>query len=164
MNGTDEYRNLRFKVLEFLVDGPMAVKFLTRPEKVTATIVNKLMSVEWVKHPRSVDKATGKVLQPCLEFECDFMKNRYIRSIASILKKALHSIVGDCCIMIEKPFGQEEEEPRAYLGMCRFDRIDIKLCPDLPPRLEEGATEEQRDIHRASVLVGGTPPHLMDAL
>ena len=81
------------------------------------------------------------------------MANTTMRSVASIVKRYLGSIVGDAAILIEKPYLQEEEEPTACLGMCRFDRIDVNSCPDIPPRLEDGETPEQRDMLRASVFM-----------
>ena len=82
------------------------------------------------------------------------MANSTMRSVCSMVKRYLGSIVGDAAIMIEKPDLQKEAEPTACLGMIRFDRIDVGGCSALPPRLEEGETEGERDMRQASIIVG----------
>lgn len=82
------------------------------------------------------------------------MANGAMRSVSSMVKRYLGSMVADAAVMIEKPDLQEESKPTACLGMIRFDRIDVSGCSALPPRLEEGETEIERDMHRASVFVG----------
>ena len=119
------------------------------------------MSVTWKKHPATVDQNGETVLHPCLEVECDLVANRTMRSVAALVKRYMVSIVGDVAFLIEKPELQEEDEPRAVLGMCRFDRLDVSQCPDMPPRMEEGKTAEQRDMFRASVTMG-TPVRIRD--
>ena len=64
-----------------------------------------------------------------LEVECDLMANRAMRSVAALVKRYMASMVGDVAVLIEKPYLQENEEPRACLGMCRFDRVDVTTCP-----------------------------------
>ena len=124
------------------------------PPKKTVTIVSESLPSCWKKHPGSVDGSGETVLHPCLEVECDLMANRTMRSVAALVKRYMGSMVGDVAVLIEKPYLQEEDEPRACLGMCRFDRIDVGTCPVMPPRKEMGETEEERDIARASTVLG----------
>ena len=111
-------------------------------------------SVDWKKHPAKVNDSGETILHPCLEVECDLMANRAMRSVASLVKRYMQGMVGDVAVLIEKPYLQEEDEPRACLGMCRFDRIDVLTCPAMPPRKEHGDTVEQRDIVKASSVMG----------
>lgn len=135
LNGDDEYRNGRFKCLPVLVDGPGPIKYIA-PPKVAVTVVTPNLSSSWRFHPPKVDENDKTVLHPCLELECK-MCSRAHKSVAAVVKRYLVWIVGDCALLIEKPWGQKEDEPRACVGTIRFDRIDISTCPEMPPRTPE---------------------------
>lgn len=176
LNGSDEYRNRRFKVLPYLVDGPGPIRFMAPSTKKTATVVSPRLEARWIKHPPKLS-ADGDAVEwhPCLELEVDLMVTKTMRSVTSLLKRYLQSIVADCAIIIEKPYLQVEEEPTACLGMCRFDRVDLSVCPILPSRIAEeeeeeedeevttdsgglqvsrSSSQEKQDILRASKLMG----------
>jgi Protein ENHANCED DISEASE RESISTANCE 2, C-terminal len=154
LNGDDEYRNRRFKCLPVLVDGPAAIRYVAPTTRNTATIATPTLPITWKKHPPTYDSNGQTVLHPCLEVECDLMVNRTKRSMAALVKRYLKNMVGEVAILIEKPYLQEEEEPRACLGMCRFDRIDVQTCPEMPQRDVGGDTEEEQEIRRASFALG----------
>lgn len=141
LNGDDEYRNGRFKCLPVLVDGPGPIKYIA-PPKVAVTVVTPNLPSSWRFHPPKVDENGKTVLHPCLELECK-MCSRAHKSVAAVVKRYLVWIVGDCALLIEKPWGQKEDEPRACVGTIRFDRIDISTCPEMPPRSPEGDTFEE---------------------
>ena len=140
-----------------LVDGPGPIKFVSPPKK-TIQVVRPCLPATWTKHPSQKDKNGNITQHCCFELDGDLMFERGMRTGAALIKRYLGKIVGDCALLIEKPYLQEEEEPRACLGMCRFDRIDIAACPEFPPRLDEGKTVEERDMFRASVLTGQPLP------
>lgn len=135
-----------------MVDGPAPIRYMA-PPKTPVTIASESLPSCWKKHRTEFDSNGKTVLHPCLEAEYDLMANRAMRSVAALVKRYMVSMVGDVAVLIEKPYLQEEEEPRACVGMCRFDRIDVKTCPTMPPRKEEGETAEQRDMFRASSIL-----------
>lgn len=136
-----------------LVDGPGPIRYIA-PPKNTVTIITENLPSCWKEHPGTVDSNGETVLHPCLEVECDLMANRAMRSVAALVKRYLVNMVGDVAVLIEKPYLQEEDEPRACVGMCRFDRVDVRHCPEMPPRAEEPETLEERDLMRASAVIG----------
>ncbi|CAB9504181.1 Protein of unknown function (DUF1336) [Seminavis robusta] len=151
--GDEEYRSKRLKLLPVLVDGPGPIRFVA-PAKKTFTVVRPTLPCTWKQHD-AVKDADGNITQHCcLELVGDVMVDRGMRTAAVLVKRYLGSIVGDCALLLEKPDDQKEEEPRACLGLCRFDRIVVESCPDMPPREDEDKTEEERDMRRASMFMG----------
>lgn len=140
--GDDEYRNKRLKILPCVVDAPRMVKMLSPPKK-ELTISCALLPVAWTKRPQE-----GKQ-SPMLEIELDVMSNKAMRAMASIIQRNLTGMTVDLAVTVEKPDGQEEDEPSACLGMWRFDKVDITTCPYIPARV----TPVADDIRRASVML-----------
>jgi hypothetical protein len=70
--------------------------------------------------------------------------------------KHLKSVSLDLGVVVQKPNGQEEEEPQACIGVCRFDKIDPKNCSKFPDRYaaEAASLGVSRDALRASHIVG----------
>ena len=124
------------------------------PARKTKTIVTPRIPSTWKKHPPKLNNNGDTLWHPCLEFESDLMANSTMRSVCSMVKRYIGSMVADAAILIEKPDLQHEDEPTACLGMIRFDRIDLVGCSELPPRLEDGETEIERDMHTASIFLG----------
>lgn len=148
-NGTDEYRDARLKMLPSLVDAPRPVKMLA-PPKTERTIACALLPTTWKKYDSRV-LPDGRILQPCLELELDIMTNRAMRSMASILKRYIDTIALDLALVVERPDGSTTEEPKAVLGLVRFDHIDISSCSELPPR-DEYESQEDEDMKQLLLM------------
>lgn len=72
--------------------------------------------------------------------------------MAGILKRHFESVAIDVAVVIQKPDGQDEDEPEACLAMWRFNHIDVSKCPVFPDRFEyESKVRAARE--RASPLL-----------
>jgi hypothetical protein len=125
LNGSDEYRAERLKVVPVVVEGPSSVKQLV-PDSVA--LPNGFVPVRWIKRKEETD-IDGTTLCPMFEVELDLMALRSMRFLAGIVFKKLKSLVVDIAIVIQK-----EGEPSACIAMWRFNKIDYQGCPRLPPR------------------------------
>jgi hypothetical protein len=153
LNGNDEYKDLRLKMLPYVVDGPYPIKVLSPPKK-EVTINCALLPTKWHQHEGET-RTDGRYLYPCLELELDLMATKVMRGFASLVKRYLSKMLVDVAVTIDKPDLQQEEELSACIGMWRFDKVDISHCPNLPNRLS-GRSSVQADTIRASILMQQT--------
>lgn len=164
LNGTDEYRNERMKMIPSVVDGPLAVRLLAPPKR--ETIVScSILPIKWRKF--EANYKDGRYLHPALEVELDCLSNRAMRVMAGILKRNLKSLSIDIAVVISKPADQEQEEPQACIGMWRFNFIDVSACPHFPDRfaMNESSNSLLRnnpDVARASTIMRISAQELED--
>ena len=150
LNGTDEYRNERFKVIPSLADGPLPMRILA-PAKKERLLHGDSVTLTWVKHNREEDGGTGQVLEPFMECQVDCLSNPSLRSAAGMFKKYLPKLVMDGAACIGPTQESSEPEPEACLAMWRWNHIDLKTCPPFPSRFER--TSIDPDVVQASKLV-----------
>ena len=132
-----------------VVDGPLAVKLLAPPKKLLQ-IPGSLLPVTWYKFDGGT-ASDGRKQCPALEAQMDCVGKRAIRTLVGILKRNLHRLSVDVAVMSAN---QEETEPKACLGMWRFDYIDIQQCPQFPDRYaEEADSGLDADTIRASKIL-----------
>jgi hypothetical protein len=153
LNGNDEYKSMRLKMLPFVVDGPMPIRMLAPPKR-EITIHCDMLPTRWHQLD-GCSRPDGRYLHPCLELELDLMANKTMRGFASLVKRYLCKMSVDVAIIVDKPDLQEEQELSACMGMWRFDKVDISDCPPLPERLELGRSV-RADTIRASLLLQQT--------
>lgn len=160
LNGTDDYRNARFKMIPSIVDAPFAVK-LVAPAKAEKTVHCDYVKVDWKKYEKE-ETSSGRKLCIALEATLDLMSTSFIRSAASLVKNNLKLLTVDVAIVISKPDTQEEEEHMACIGCWRFSHVDIKTCPHMPDRYVAEAQAHNVDpsVFRASVVMGVKPTEL----
>jgi len=171
MNGDDEYRNRRLKIIPVVAEGPLAVKVLAPPRR-ELVVRCEALPVTWRNYEASRDP-NGRELFPAIECEIDCMSNRAIRAMAGILKRNLGSLCIDIACIIQKPDGLEEDEPQACLGLFRFNHIDVERCPAFPDRFAadvlvspKSTTSGRRvsffdpDVSRASMIMKIDPEEL----
>jgi hypothetical protein len=113
LNGNDEYKDLRLKMLPYVVDGPYPIKVLSPPKK-EVTINCALLPTKWHQHEGET-RTDGRYLYPCLELELDLMATKVMRGFASLVKRYLSKMLVDVAVTIDKPDLQQEEELSAHL-------------------------------------------------
>ena len=123
LRGSDQYRNLRLKLVPSLIDAPRAVK-LVAPPKREFTVSRSILPVYWKKYPaeeRTVEesfhddeyeddtstgtpRSTSKMFcHPLLECRLDCLSVRAMRLMASIVKNNLHRMTIDVALVIGQP-------------------------------------------------------------
>jgi Protein ENHANCED DISEASE RESISTANCE 2, C-terminal len=164
INGDDEYRNDRLKVLPSVAVAPFAIRVIAPAKK--EIIVNcTYVPCTWRKHEASRDRRTGKVLAPLLEVEIDCMSDKWVRSIVNLCVKNAPAVVVDVGLVIQlrqdlqdDPDYDSSKECEACIGMFRLDRMCMNECDSLPNRADfESSTSLSsfsRDEIRASIIAG----------
>jgi len=105
LNGDDEYRNQRLKIIPVVADGPLAVRVLAPPRR-ELVVGCATLPVRWKTYEASVDPS-GRKLHPAVEAELDCVSSRAIRGMAGILKRNLKSLCIDIACVISPPDGTE---------------------------------------------------------
>lgn len=134
-NGSDEYRNQRFKIMPYLVKGPLIIKKLAPPPKKMRVHSDKLKCT-WHKVDECVG-SKGQTHAAIFEVDCDLVTNKTIRRFSSIVKRNVKNMVSDTAFFVSKPPHEENEEPSACLGAWRMDHVDLVRCPELPDEIDE---------------------------
>jgi hypothetical protein len=142
---------LRLRLIPSLVEGPLAIRILAPPKR-EFLISCDALPVHWRSYEAEIDPKTGRRLAPALQIELDCVSNRIMRGMAGILKRHFESVAIDVAVVVQKPDGQEEDEPQACLGMWRFNHIDVSKCPSFPDRFEY-ESEVRAARERASPLL-----------
>lgn len=153
LNGDDEYKSQRLKMLPYVVDGPYPIRVMAPPKR-EITVHCDMLPTKWHQSSGRTLRG-GRYLHPCLELELDLMANKTMRGFASLVKRYLVKMSVDVAVIVQKPDLQEEEEGSACLGMWRFDKVDVSQCPNLPERLELGRSVKA-DTLRATMLMKQT--------
>jgi Protein ENHANCED DISEASE RESISTANCE 2, C-terminal len=155
--GNDEYRNLRLKLMPFIVDAPTPVKMFAPPKGKQVTIKSERVNVSWKKYNKGCcSNSGGKNLSVAIEGVVDLLETRFVRSAASLIKGHLQRLLVDCALIVSTPEKQTEEEPMACLGFFRLNRVLIAGCPEMPDRfVEQAATSKvSPSMMRASAIIG----------
>jgi Protein ENHANCED DISEASE RESISTANCE 2, C-terminal len=154
--GDDEYRNLRLKLMPFVVDAPSAVKMFAPAKGAQVTMKSDRVQVSWKKYDKETCSKSGKQLSIAIEGVVDLVETRFVRSAASLIKGHLQRLLVDCALIVSTPEKQVEEEPMACLGIFRLNRVLVSSCPQMPDRFEkEAATNKvSPSLMRASVMMG----------
>ena len=134
-NGSDEYRNQRFKIMPYLVKGPLIIKKLAPPPHQMRVHSAKLKCT-WHKVDECVG-SKGQTHAAIFEVDCDLVTNKTIRRFSSIVKSNVKNMVSDTAFFVSKPPHEENEEPSACLGAWRMDHVDLARCPELPDEIDE---------------------------
>ena len=92
-NGDDKYRKPRLKVLPALVEAPYAVQLLA-PKKLVESPAYQEGLVETIYYEHDV---AGEQC-PVFEVSLDFVESKTVRSMASMVKRYLHSISIDMAL------------------------------------------------------------------
>jgi hypothetical protein len=90
INGDDEYRKYRLKVLPSVTEAPFAIRVIA-PAKKELIVHCTYVPCTWRKHEASKDPRTGKTLAPLLEVEVDCMSDKWVRSIVNLCVKHAHT-------------------------------------------------------------------------
>lgn len=153
LKGSPEYRQKRLKVVPELVQAPYAIRLMA-PKSTTGTTVHQEGLVSTVYHEADVTEAHPA---PILEVTFDFMEQRTVRNMSSLVKRYLPTMSVDMALCIGAPdedLDAAEKEPEAVLGMWRLDQLTMEDYPQLPDRLAtDGCSLETVDAFRASLLV-----------
>jgi hypothetical protein len=151
LNGSDEYRKERLKIMPEFVEAPYAIRLMV--PKGAELIIER---PNFLATTYRVHDVAGK-LCPIMECTLDFMGNSTMRGMASLVKRYLAGISLDFALVIGTPWNQEEKDVECILGLCRMHHMDVTKYPNLPDRFEtEGCSEETVDSIRASLLVKKT--------
>ena len=156
VNGDDDYRNARLRIMPHIVEGPLPVRMLA-PKGKELVVSRESLPVTWRKY--HAETKNGRRLHPCFETELDCMSDKTMRGMAGIVKRYLKSLAIDVAAIIMKPDDITEDESQACVTTWSFDKIDVDMCPEMPPRAEHAdeMSEEKLDMIRASNYAGLTP-------
>jgi Protein ENHANCED DISEASE RESISTANCE 2, C-terminal len=154
--GDDEYRNLRMKLMPFVVDAPSAVKMFAPAKGTQVTVKSDNVKVTWKKYNNGTCPRSGKKLSIAIEGVVDLVEKRFVRSAASLVKGNLQRLLVDCALIVSTPEKQTEEEPMACLGFFRLNRVYILDCPQMPDRYaaEAASIKVSTSLMRASTMMG----------
>jgi len=112
LEGDSQYRNSRFKIIPFVVEGPWIVKKAVGSKPIPAIIGNKL-SCYWE------DNREAKVV----EFYSDLVSSVAATTVLSVVKGASNTVILDLAFLIE---AQEEDElPERILGVIRVSKLNL---------------------------------------
>jgi len=134
-NGSDEYRNQRFKIMSSLITGPLLIRKLNPPPARRRVHSDKTVCT-WHKVDECVG-SKGQTHAAIFEVDVDLVTNKTIRRLSSIVKRNVKKMVTDTAFFVEKPPHEENEEPSACLGAWRMDHVDLACCPELPEVIDE---------------------------
>jgi hypothetical protein len=149
-----DYRNLRFKIIPSLVEGPLPVRVLF-PPKTEFVVYGNNLPISWRQ-----ENETMSDRKKCahLEATLDCMSNKGIRAATSLVKKYLRSVSVDIAFVIgaaspSDDTNDTDSELTACLGLLRLDHIDVEQCPTLPGRYDNENNSESFDARRASLIL-----------
>jgi len=154
LNGSDAYKNRRFKVIPQIVEGPLPIRMLAQAKK-NAIIKGTSLPLTWHKDSEFVDKH-GNVQKAILEVDCDIAgSSKLVRTSASLLRRYMHLITADLAFMLAhavddddvQTMPPEEVKHSVCLGVARVEKIIPEMCAVMPP------LSETESIHRASVCM-----------
>uniref|UniRef100_A0A7S2YC98 Protein ENHANCED DISEASE RESISTANCE 2 C-terminal domain-containing protein n=1 Tax=Entomoneis paludosa TaxID=265537 RepID=A0A7S2YC98_9STRA len=174
---SDDYRNERLKFIPAVVDGPMAVRVLAPPKK-ERVIHGQVIPITWHLYDREVNPKTGQVLHPVVSASMDCLSSGAVRNLAGLVKKYLVTMTLDLALVIGAPSTLEahqknkrkgnnnvhddtDNEPKACLGLFRFEHVDVNTCPAFPEFVDK-LQEEEHDLKRASVAMGISKEELQE--
>jgi hypothetical protein len=116
INGTDEYRNQRWKFIPRMIEGNWGIK-KTIGEN-TPVIISKRITHKYFKG------------EGYFEIDCDITSSKVARGILGMVQAYVNRVVLDMVVLIE---GQAEDElPEKILGGVRFVKLDPESAPKLP--------------------------------
>ncbi|ETV97740.1 hypothetical protein H310_09106 [Aphanomyces invadans] len=111
MDGTDEFRNARLKLIPRVVEGPWMIRKAVGSKPF---ILANALEVQWFR---------GKNY---LEAVVDVSSDSIAKKVTSMCRMCVASLVVDMALVVE---GQSEDElPEAILGCVRYDRLDMKFA------------------------------------
>jgi hypothetical protein len=134
LKSSPEQKTLQFSLRPCLLDGPLPIRMMASPGE-EYEVGHETLPMEWYLDEGRGDEA------PLLGLDVDCTSDKALRTGASLAKRYLYSVSIDVGVVIE------DEDSACCLGLFRMDKIDTKICPELPER----TTEE--DLHRASAIM-----------
>uniref|UniRef100_A0A7S1YWI4 Protein ENHANCED DISEASE RESISTANCE 2 C-terminal domain-containing protein n=1 Tax=Trieres chinensis TaxID=1514140 RepID=A0A7S1YWI4_TRICV len=146
LNGSDEYRNKRFKIYPDLVSGPVAARMIFHPPTREHTIWGTMLPISWSSGHEIPASEGQKKRYGYLEATVDVSGNEIARKVSKLMLSCMDSMCLDFALAIGTPDGQDEKEPEALLGMLRFDRIDVSTCPILPPMSDRARLGQANEV------------------
>ncbi|KAF0693546.1 Aste57867_15504 [Aphanomyces stellatus] len=114
LDGTDEFRNGRLKLIPRVVDGPWMIRKAVGQKPF---ILANALRIQWFR---------GKNY---LEAVVDVSSDSIAKKVTSMCRMCVASLVVDMALVLE---GQSEDElPEAILGCVRYDRLDMKFATSI---------------------------------
>eukprot|EP00123_Amoebidium_parasiticum_P017144 comp23727_c0_seq1/m.40905 comp23727_c0_seq1/g.40905 ORF comp23727_c0_seq1/g.40905 comp23727_c0_seq1/m.40905 type:complete len:803 (-) comp23727_c0_seq1:10-2418(-) len=116
IDGTDEFRNSRFKLVPDMVEGSFFIRKAVpcRP----AIIGNKGLKMNYLRRPNF------------FEVDFDVSSDPTARSVTGLVLGATKTLAVDLAFLIESK--SEAELPETILGTVRFDHIDLGVFKRIP--------------------------------
>ncbi|RHY31354.1 hypothetical protein DYB32_004919 [Aphanomyces invadans] len=148
MDGTDEFRNARLKLIPRVVEGPWMIRKAVGSKPF---ILANALEVQWFR---------GKNY---LEAVVDVSSDSIAKKVTSMCRMCVASLVVDMALVVE---GQSEDElPEAILGCVRYDRLDMKFATSFQFLLDDSddsdvSSNDDKDSDDDAVIVNlkTTPP------
>ena len=147
LNGSDEYRRARLKIMPEILEAAYAIRLMAPKGREITLDKEDFLPTTYRTHD-----VAGKQC-PIMEVTLDLMTNSTMRGMAALVKRYIGGISIDNALVISTPDDQNEKEPEACLGLFRMNHLDVDTCPSLPDRFEtEGCSMATVDSIRASLL------------
>ena len=134
LKASSEQKTKQFSLRPCLIDGPIPIRMMASPGE-EYEVGHESIPMEWYLDEGRGDEA------PLLGLDVDCTSDKALRTAASLAKRYLYSVSIDVGVVIE------DEDLACCLGLFRMDKIDTKICPELPERTAE------EDLHRASTIM-----------
>lgn len=133
-----------------ITDANLAVRMVA-PTRSEFKVSAGRAPVTWSQDDESTD-SNGKTRYAILELAVDCLSDKTIRNFVSFMRPYLETMTCEAAVIIDKPFGSEEEEPSAFLSFFKWDKINLSQCPVLPPRSVE------ENVRRGSLYLSHQKP------
>ena len=134
LKASPEQKTQQFTLRPCLLDGPLPIRMMASPGE-EYEVGAEYLPMEWYLDEGRGDEA------PLLGLDVDCSSDKALRTAASLAKRYLYSVSIDVGVVIE------DEDLACCLGLFRMDKIDTKICPELPERTAK------EDLHRASAIM-----------
>ena len=134
LKASSEQKTNQFSLRPCLVEGPLPIRMMASPGE-EYEVGSDYLPMQWHLVEGRGNNA------PLLGLDVDCTSDKALRTVASLAKRYLYSVSIDVGVVIEN------DDVACCLGLFRMDKIDTKMCPELP----EHTVEE--DLHRASAIM-----------
>eukprot|EP00545_Synedropsis_sp_CCMP1620_P000304 CAMPEP_0119010850 /NCGR_PEP_ID=MMETSP1176-20130426/5288_1 /TAXON_ID=265551 /ORGANISM="Synedropsis recta cf, Strain CCMP1620" /LENGTH=941 /DNA_ID=CAMNT_0006963591 /DNA_START=80 /DNA_END=2905 /DNA_ORIENTATION=- len=125
INGDQQYRDARLKLLPVVVEGPWIVKAAVGPGTSPALLGKVIPLQYYFRHPSKDEKTKG-----IYEVDVIITASTIAKGILSVVKGHTQSLSIAFGFIIEA--AEEEELPETVLCNCQIHAIDLERCPQLP--------------------------------
>ena len=134
LEGDQEYRDARLKLLPVVAEGPWIVKAAVGPGKSPAVLGKVIPLQYFFRHPEKDKKGVYEV-------DVIITASSIAKGILSVVKGHTKTVSLAFAFIIEA--AEQEELPETVLCSCQVHSLHLEQCPILPPYNLDATTDEE---------------------